>query len=301
MKPLITVITPVHNRERSILRAIESVRRQEEARFEHIIVDDGSSDGTCALIEAINDPRLRLVKLPQWRGANHARNVGLDESTGEFITFLDSDDEYLPFRLGRSIELLKANPDFNLVLSSFETTRGAKRTASVNRDMRLSPLALERQLMAHTIFIAGSAITVRRKALANGGRFEADLGRLQDRDFLLRLSREQKALMDSTPDWIKHQSIDSISSRKRGYIEAYADLLGKHPQLASDYTAMTRYMAARHLLACVTRGHLGVALEDYRLCVSRPELRLSLPELLSGYVAGKTQRKQIRAEQLQFV
>lgn len=297
MRPLISVITPVFNRRNTIGRAVASVLAQDLDSFEHIVIDDGSIDGTSDSLSKITDTRLRVLKLPGWRGANHARNVGLAAAAGEYVTFLDSDDEFLPFRLRKSIETLESNRHTHLLISSFETIRREKRTASVNRDMLLAPEEFERQLFAQTLFIAGSAITLRRNTAADAGGFDEELGRLQDRDFLLRLSRSQRALVRSEIDWIKHQCPDSISSRERGYMGSYADLLGKHPGLAKKYPAIARYMAARHLFSCIIKGRFHIAFEDFRLCRIRKQLGFRLPDLVSGYREGKKQRDAVRSEQ----
>ena len=73
---------------------MESVLAQNLTRFEHIVVDDGSTDGTAAALAAIRDPRLIYVGA-KWRGANAARNAGIERARAPVVTFLDSDDVYL--------------------------------------------------------------------------------------------------------------------------------------------------------------------------------------------------------------
>lgn len=98
--PTITVIMPSYNVSPSVVRAIDSVVAQSYEDFELLIIDDASTDETAAVVNdylaAANDPRLRLISLPSNVGLSGARNAGLDAATGEFVTFLDADDEYLP-------------------------------------------------------------------------------------------------------------------------------------------------------------------------------------------------------------
>jgi succinoglycan biosynthesis protein ExoO len=96
---------PVLDGERTIALALESVFADKGVPVEVLIVDDGSSDGTIALIEQMNDPRIRLLSTGGHRlGANAGRNVGLDAATGEWIAFLDPDDTWLPGRLSTLLD-----------------------------------------------------------------------------------------------------------------------------------------------------------------------------------------------------
>ena len=101
--PRFSVVMPAFNASASIARAIASVRAQIETDWELIIVDDCSTDDTAerarAAMEAHADDRLEIVLQPQNRGVAAARNAGLDRARGMYVTFIDSDDEYLPGHL----------------------------------------------------------------------------------------------------------------------------------------------------------------------------------------------------------
>ncbi len=90
--PIITVVIPTFNRRHVIERAVNSVLGQSMTRFELIVVDDGSTDGTAAYLGTIDDPRLSVIVQPNG-GVCVARNTGITTATCGFITFLDSDDE----------------------------------------------------------------------------------------------------------------------------------------------------------------------------------------------------------------
>lgn len=93
MKKLISVVVPAYNAERTIKRCLESILRQTYSNVEVLLINDGSKDSTediCLKI-AENDNRLKVVTIPNG-GVSHARNVGIEKSTGELITFVDSDD-----------------------------------------------------------------------------------------------------------------------------------------------------------------------------------------------------------------
>ncbi|KQW73863.1 glycosyltransferase family 2 protein [Ensifer sp. Root127] len=87
----------------TITRAIDSALAQEDVSVEVIVVDDASQDNTAAVLEAIADPRIRVIRLPANRGPGGARNAGLDAARGEWVAILDADDTVRPGRLARMI------------------------------------------------------------------------------------------------------------------------------------------------------------------------------------------------------
>lgn len=92
--PRTTIIVPCHNAALTVERAVGSVLVQSDPDFEVIVIDDGSSDNTLPLLRSFDDPRLKIIAHDQNRGISAARNTGLDAATGEFLAFLDADDEW---------------------------------------------------------------------------------------------------------------------------------------------------------------------------------------------------------------
>jgi glycosyltransferase involved in cell wall biosynthesis len=86
----------MYNRERFIARAVSSCLKQDFRDFEIIVVDDGSTDGSVDVVKSLKDPRIELICHNFNRGVGPARNTGVDAATGEWVVFLDSDDELLP-------------------------------------------------------------------------------------------------------------------------------------------------------------------------------------------------------------
>ena len=293
--PLITVITPTHNRRETVLRAVESVLSQSMPRLEHIVVDDGSTDGTEAALARISDPRLIYVGA-KWRGANAARNAGIERARAPVVTFLDSDDVYMPHRLERTLAWFDDNPTLQVLLSSFVSLKSGRTTNCINPEAFVSPAMLERTLVAQTIFIAGSAISARREALLAIGGYDSDITRMQDRELLLRLARRFGAQLSGDLDWTKHNSENSISGRRDGYVEAYANLMGKHPHIAHAYPHIPPYMISRQIIADILRGRLPEAFAGYMANRSSKELGYSLPELVNGYVCGRRWRRDLYTE-----
>lgn len=294
--PRISIITPTHNRRDALLRAVASVAAQTETDFEHIVIDDGSTDGTDRALAASQDPRLIYVGLDRWAGANAARNRGVELARAPIVTFLDSDDEFGPHRLASTLALFAAAPDLSLVISSFRTIKTGKTTASINTPGYISPEMLERALIAQTLFIAGSAITVRRQECLAIDGFDPDLMRLQDRDFLLRLAQRTGALLTPEPDWLKHASHDSISARPKGYVKAYSEMLAKNRHIGQSHPELVKYLIGRRIIEHAIRGRLPTALQEYRINRKSPYLGYSALELAHGYRAGKRRRKLTRRE-----
>jgi len=295
-KPVISIITPTYNRGASLGRAIASVVAQSLANFELIIVDDASTDGSADVVRRCQDPRVRLHRFAARQGANAARNHGIGMSRAEVVTFLDSDDEFLPHRLARTVQVMGEDRSTDVLLSSFHTCKRGSSVPSINPDARLGADELEHALMAHAVVIAGSAITVRRDVLARCGGFAPQLGRMQDRELLLNIARCQAAAgrdgarLLALPDWVKHQSADSISAPAYGFVEALGGLIECHPHLIARYGSLVRYHVARAVIAQLVRGRLKAAGRIYGENLRVPAFRFTPAELMFAYVRGRRDR-----------
>lgn len=113
----VSVIMPAYNRELYIRESIDSVLAQSFTEFELVVVDDGSTDTTAAIVESYTDSRIRLIRQPNG-GVSVARNTGLKAARGQFITFLDSDDLYYPDFLKTLYRLIQSNRT-EMVFSDF--------------------------------------------------------------------------------------------------------------------------------------------------------------------------------------
>lgn len=108
LKDLVSVIIPTYNCGHTLKRALDSVYAQNYPLFEIIVIDDGSTDNTQTLINNYKD--LKLIISYERRGASTARNKGIKHATGEYIAFLDADDEWLPQKISKQIDLIKRSP-----------------------------------------------------------------------------------------------------------------------------------------------------------------------------------------------
>ncbi len=102
----ISIVMPTFNRASTISRAINSIINQDYSNFELLIVDDGSTDNTKEIVDSFDDKRIKYI-FQKNSGACKARNTGINKSSGEYIAFLDSDDEWDELKLMKQICFLK--------------------------------------------------------------------------------------------------------------------------------------------------------------------------------------------------
>ena len=119
MAPLFSVVLPTYNRARMLRTALKTVLWQDERDWECLVVDDGSTDDTArALAEFASDPRVIALKSPRNQGMNASRNMAIERARGRFVTFLDSDDLWLPGRLAAFRARAERSPDAAFLFSN---------------------------------------------------------------------------------------------------------------------------------------------------------------------------------------
>lgn len=170
-------------------RAVASVLAQTYGDLEIIVVDDGSHDQIASVLEAFGDARLRYIRHASRRGASAARNSGLRESHGDYIAFLDSDDEWLPTKIERQLEVFRRSSDRTGLVYT-----GAVR---VSPDLRWRVVVprdrgnITRILLFDNVVVGStSGSMVRRDVFNVVGGFDETLTALHDLDLWLRISRE---------------------------------------------------------------------------------------------------------------
>lgn len=257
--PAIAVIMPVYNRAAMVRRAIDSVLDQDFADFELIVVDDGSTDDTCDVVTAVPDPRVTLLRAERNQGSNAARNRGIKAARAELIAFLDSDDVYLPNKLGFIVHRFRQKPDLDVLLDSFskEFPAGHDRKAAQRQNPVIDTTAdFVRALFNRQLWKATSAISIRRETALRAGMFDETLKRRQDFDFLIRASAVGQCAATDELTWVKSWTPGAISDDMRTFVGATIELCRRHPEyfanpefrpgLARDVTRhFVRLLAAR--------------------------------------------------------
>jgi len=203
--PLVSVIIPTLHRPKLLLRAVESVLSQTLRDIEAIVVVDGEDPETTKALDSIHDLRLRAVVLAQGVGCAGARNAGVNEARGDWIAFLDDDDEWLPRKLEVQIETARqSSAAFPIVACRFiaRSEQGdlvwPLRTPALDEPIS-DYLFCQSGLRGGEGLILPSAILTARELLTRVP-FQAGLARHNDVDWLLRANAVAGVEVKFVPD-----------------------------------------------------------------------------------------------------
>jgi glycosyltransferase involved in cell wall biosynthesis len=227
MAPLVSVIIPTYNRADLVRQAVASVRAQTYRDFEIVVVDDGGTDDTGAVLAA--GPELRLERHARRRGVSAARNTGMAAARGQWLAFLDSDDLWLPEKLARQISRLEGKPE--LLISQTEETW-------VRRGVAVHKPATHRKAAGNLFLpslarcmISPSAVILHRRLIEDHGGFDETLPAGEDYDLWLRLTWRYEVDLVDEPLVIKRGGHpDQLSAQwglDRYRIRALVKLLGE--------------------------------------------------------------------------
>lgn len=211
--PVVSVIMPTFNRVDTLPRAIRGVLDQTFDDLELITIDDGSTDGTEPVVKGLSDPRIRYIRQENG-GVASARNRGLAEARGEFVAFLDSDDEWLPRKLERQLEVFaRGSSRLGLVYTGVETVSAAQRSVQLPS---MAGLVFPRMLHRNVIHGGGSNVLLRAEVLPFVGGFDTGLPAAEDYDLWLRVSRFFE--VDYAPEpLVRYYDEDADTRRSRNF------------------------------------------------------------------------------------
>lgn len=243
--PLVSIIIPTFNRLETLPRAIGSVLKQTFKDFELIVIDDGSIDDTCHIIESADDPRIKSYFQPN-RGVSSARNLGIRNSTATFLAFLDSDDEWMPSKLEKQLEALEDNPDYMTVHTNEMWVRDGRR---VNQKMK-------HQKYGGWIFrcclplclISPSSILMHRKIFSEIGVFRESFPVCEDYELWLRLTSRYPVLFLDEPLLKKYGGHTDQLSKKYWGMDRFRVRALSERISAGDLTPGQEILASRELI-----------------------------------------------------
>ncbi|QKX15831.1 glycosyltransferase [Microbulbifer sp. YPW1] len=187
--PLVTIVMPTYNRAHIIGRAVQSVLAQSYFNWELIVIDDGSSDNTSDVIAAFGDDRIRYVRLDGNLGVSHARNHGLTIAKGEYIAYLDTDNDWRENFLLLVVGNLEEKRDYDCAYTAQYLYRNEQSQPCA---VRFGPF--NRTLLENRNYIDMNAFVHRRSIFDRLGGFDTKLRRLVDWDLVLRYSEDKKPL-----------------------------------------------------------------------------------------------------------
>lgn len=255
--PAVSVIIPTFNRRRLVQQAIDSVLAQEFGDYELIVVDDGSTDDTAAAL-AVYGGRIRVLHQPR-RGVSAARNTGIQAAKASLIAFLDSDDLWLPTKLGRQTAFFQARPDALICQTEEIWIRDGVRVNPAKKHRKRSGMIFERSL--ELCLVSPSAVMMRRHLLDEAGLFDERLPACEDYDLWLRISCRHPVYLIDDPLIIKRGGHADQLSRSPGLdryrIRSMANLLegGRlNPAQAAATRQVLHRKCAIYVQGCLKRG-----------------------------------------------
>ena len=247
-KPLVSVVVPTYDRPERLRRAVESVREQTYGNVELIVVDDCSSTPAEQVLSNFDIEGLgvRHIRHAENRGANAARNNGIRAAGGEFVAFLDDDDEWAPTKIERQVRAFEnGDPDVGVVYTGLravlqDQTRTSISTTSGN---------ITKEILVGESLATFSAVMVRAPVVEAAGLPDERFPSWQDREWYLRLSRYCRFEALPEPLTIRHKARrDGIAEDFKAKRDvSYPLFLSKHRSLAAEHGWLLerRFVASR--------------------------------------------------------
>ena len=235
----VSVIIPTFNRLSLISRAIDSVLKQTLKPFEIIVVDDGSSDNTSTLIKN-NYKSVKLIKQKNL-GVSKARNVGIKNSSGDWIALLDSDDEWKKNKLEVQIKSLSEYDYYSVCHTNEIWIRNGIRVNQKKRHQKYGGDIFDKCL--DICRISPSSIIFKKNIIDEVGWFDEGLPICEDYDLWLRITANFKILFIDKPLVVKYGGHSDQLSKSVNGIEAYRikslENLLSNTKLIKDYKSLT--------------------------------------------------------------
>jgi Glycosyl transferase family 2 len=189
--PLVTVLLAVHNGERHLREAMDSILAQTHRELEFLVIEDGSTDSSREIVESFDDSRIRLVANNANLGLARSLNVGLDLAQGAYIARQDADDLSDPSRLERQVALLGKHLDVALVGTAYRRIDD-EGVVFAERDVPQHDLAIRWRLLFLNAF-SHTSVMFRRGALADVGTYDEAFHYAQDYDLWSRIAETHRA------------------------------------------------------------------------------------------------------------
>lgn len=235
MLPLVSIIIPLFNREKTIQRAVDSVLNQTYTNIEVIVVDDGSTDDSVKMLHKyVDDNRVKVFCQPQNKGANAARNRGIREARGEYIAFHDSDDAWLPDKLEKQIRCMERD-EFYVSFCAFKRHYEGAVQIVPNISEQLSCESIRERLRRGNI-VGTPTLVLHKSVVSAVGVFDEEMPRLQDYEYMIRIVKKYDVCFVNEVLVNEYELDRCISLNQTSLNQAYALLIKKHADfLDVDY------------------------------------------------------------------
>lgn len=246
---MISVVIPTHNRGDLIGRAIESVLNQTYKDIEVVIVSDGSTDNTEEVVKKYQKKynNIQLISVHPNKGANNARNEGIKAAQGEYVAFLDDDDDWELDKLEAQMEVFKKDESIGLVYTGIKIIY-------VNEDINYKSLSgyrgdLSKEILIRNVIGATSSVVVKKEVLEKSGYFDIEMPAKQDYDLWIRACQYTKVDFVSAPklNYYNYTGGKQISGSVDKHEKAVALMNKKYDSLFSRLTDEERKLQQSNL------------------------------------------------------
>lgn len=290
MKGLVSCVIPTYRRSDTLNRAIKSVLSQTYKDVEILVVDDNEKESkeskkVAELVDSFNNKRIKLVLQEKHINGAEARNAGVRASTGEYIAFLDDDDEWLPDKIEKQVAILEERPEIGGVSCLYnEYSSGVV----FHSCPPYSGENLHRKVFDRSVAVFTSTVLLRKDALLRAGLFDNTLRRHQDLQLLLDFTRKNKfyalneylVKLHADSD-INRPSYERLKEIKKAFFGAVASHLEKYSKRErQQIMAAHRFELAfaalkekRILPACKQFVKVGLNIPAYKALYKRMRQR----------------------------
>lgn len=260
--PMVSVILPTYNRAAMLQEAIDSVLTQTYARFELIVVDDGSTDPTPEVLAGYSG---RIVAIRQTnKGVSSARNNGILNARGDLIALIDSDDYWLPGKMATQVAFFLRHPEIAICQTQEIWIRNGVRVNPKSRHRKRSGMIFDASLPL--CLISPSAVMMRRSLLEDVGLFDESLPACEDYDLWLRVTAQYPVALIDTPFIVKRgghaDQLSRMPELDRYRIQAIEKVLRSGRLLPDQRSAAIKMLAIKcriYAQGCIKRGKTAEA------------------------------------------
>jgi glycosyltransferase involved in cell wall biosynthesis len=264
---LVSTIIPTYNRLEDVLFAVRSARAQTHREQEIIVIDDGSTDDTSKRLAGEHGDAVRILRTERL-GVSGARNRGMQAARGDFIAFLDSDDEWTKDKLEKQVAWFEARPDFGMVITDVVQMDRDRREYDVVR--RRPEIPVDGDVLRHVLLqprLAPSSALLRRRVYDEVGGFDVGLRTAEDIDFHLRVALRFKIGVIEEPltrAMRGHEGLSALPQTYADYLYVMVRYLldHRHEIPVEDRRAALRTASLRNMRGLLVTGNLkdGLAL-----------------------------------------
>lgn len=248
----VSIVIPTYNRAHLLTRAINSILEQTYQNWELIIVDDCSQDNTQEIVESYDNSRITYIRNQTNRGASASRNIGIKQSQGDWVAFLDSDDEWDQNKLQKQIEVIDSE---TVLISTDSVKKSNNQTITQNHPRSLSN---QDSVLANNLHLNTSSLLIRKDILKGISGFDTKLSSYEDWDLIAKIYTRygytHKLLNIPkilTTSYVSDNSLsitENFDNRYNGFsylVKNYETLLQSDAKLWNKYLIYTSMLAIR--------------------------------------------------------